>query len=82
MLFKNLVFLVTLCFVTTAFAQQSAKPVSIIFDSDIGPDYDDVGAIAMLHAFADKGEAKILATMASTKIRGRSRCFKCVQYLF
>jgi inosine-uridine nucleoside N-ribohydrolase len=39
-------------------------PVSIIFDTDIGPDYDDVGALAMLHAFADKGEAKILATIS------------------
>lgn len=44
-----------------------AQPVSVIFDSDMGPDYDDVGAIALLHAFADKGEANILATIASTK---------------
>src|SRR5688572_14961375 len=44
-----------------------AKPVPIIFDTDIGPDYDDVGAITMLHAFADSGEAKILATIASNK---------------
>lgn len=44
---------------------QQKKPVSIIFDTDIGPDYDDVGAITLLHAFADSGEAKILATMAS-----------------
>jgi len=46
---------------------QKQKPVPIIFDSDIGPDYDDVGAITMLHAFADSGEAKILATVASDK---------------
>jgi pyrimidine-specific ribonucleoside hydrolase len=46
---------------------QKQKPVSIIFDSDMGPDYDDVGAITMLHAFADSGEAKILATVASDK---------------
>lgn len=45
----------------------SAQPVSVIFDSDMGPDYDDVGAITLLHAFADKGEANILATIASTK---------------
>ena len=32
----------------------------------MGPDYDDVGAIAMLHAFADAGQARILATIAST----------------
>jgi inosine-uridine nucleoside N-ribohydrolase len=70
MLFKNLIFLVILCFCTTVFAQRQVKPVPIIFDSDMGPDYDDVGAIAILHAFADKGEAKILATMASTKYEG------------
>lgn len=46
---------------------QKQKPVAIIFDSDIGPDYDDVGAITLLHAFADSGEAKILATIASDK---------------
>ncbi len=48
-------------------AQKKSNPVAVIFDSDIGPDYDDVGAITLLHAFADKGEAKILATVASNK---------------
>ena len=48
-------------------AQKKSDPVSVIFDSDIGPDYDDVGAITLLHAFADKGEAKILATVACNK---------------
>jgi len=46
------------------------KPVNVIFDSDMGPDYDDVGAIAILHALADKGEAHILATVASTRYNG------------
>lgn len=48
---------------------QSAKkevPISVIFDTDMGPDYDDVGAITLLHAFADEGQAHILATIAST----------------
>lgn len=44
---------------TLSFAQ-----VPVIFDTDIGPDFDDVGAMALLHAFADKGEAKILATIS------------------
>jgi pyrimidine-specific ribonucleoside hydrolase len=57
-----------LCFIMiNGTAQKQSKLVAIIFDSDIGPDYDDVGAITLLHAFADKGEAKILATMASNK---------------
>jgi len=48
-------------------AQKKQPPVAVIFDTDMGPDYDDAGAIAILHAFADKGKAKILATMASTR---------------
>lgn len=43
------------------------RPVPVIFDTDMGPDYDDVGAIALLHALADSGQANILATIASTK---------------
>src|ERR1041384_8358436 len=55
---KRILFL--LVFVSTmSFAQ-----VPVIFDTDIGPDFDDVGAMALLHAFADKGEAKILATIS------------------
>jgi inosine-uridine nucleoside N-ribohydrolase len=43
------------------------NPVKIIFDTDLGPDYDDVGAMAFLHAMADSGKAEILATVASNK---------------
>jgi hypothetical protein len=32
----------------------------------MGPDYDDVGAITLLHAFADSGYVRILGTIAST----------------
>ncbi len=42
-------------------------PIPVIFDTDCGPDYDDVGALAILHAFADSGYINILATMASNK---------------
>ena len=38
-----------------------ASPVKVIFDTDMYNDYDDVGAIAMLHALADAGECEILA---------------------
>ncbi|MDO1446906.1 nucleoside hydrolase [Rhodocytophaga aerolata] len=53
-----------------SYAQKKSAPVNIIFDTDIGPDYDDVGAIAMLHALADSGQATILATIASSKYAG------------
>jgi pyrimidine-specific ribonucleoside hydrolase len=62
----------------SALYSQHSKAVSVIFDSDMGPDYDDVGAITMLHAFADSGKIKILATMASTKYD----CVACVLNVF
>ena len=58
-----------LFFSFTMYAQTN-KAVPVIFDTDMGPDYDDVGAITLLHAFADQGKAKILATIASTKYEG------------
>jgi inosine-uridine nucleoside N-ribohydrolase len=46
---------------------KTSNHVKIIFDTDLGPDYDDVGAIAILHAMADSGKTEILATVASNK---------------
>jgi inosine-uridine nucleoside N-ribohydrolase len=48
-----------------SFGQKPSEPVKIIFDTDMGPDFDDVGAITILHALAAKGECQILATVAS-----------------
>jgi len=63
-------------------AQTKAKPIPIIFDSDMGPDYDDVGAITLLHAFADSGYVKILATVASTKYEGVAAVFNVLNTYF
>lgn len=41
-----------------------ARAVPVIFDTDLGYDVDDAGALAVLHALADRGEAEILATMS------------------
>ena len=62
--------LLLLILVEAAPAQQIRPPVQVIFDTDMGPDYDDVGAIALLHALADSGKAVILATIASSKYEG------------
>lgn len=68
---RHRLLLILLLIATVTYSQQKpAKPVNIIFDSDMGPDYDDAGAITILHALADKGEAHILATVASTKYEG------------
>jgi inosine-uridine nucleoside N-ribohydrolase len=62
--------LLTLCFVgfTEIYAQTTGRMANtLILDTDIGPDYDDVGAMAVMHALADKGEVKPLAVIASNK---------------
>lgn len=45
------------------------EAVPIIFDTDIGTDVDDAGALAILHVLADNGEARILATMSANQNR-------------
>ena len=44
-----------------------ATPVKIVFDTDMVEDYDDVGALAALHALADEGRCEILATVTCTR---------------
>ena len=39
----------------------AAPPVPVIFDTDIGNDVDDCLALAILHAFESRGDARILA---------------------
>ena len=61
---------------------QKTKPIAVVFDSDMGPDYDDVGAITLLHAFADSGYINILATVASTKYEGVAAVFNVLNTYF
>lgn len=80
---KRIFFLLLISFVCIQLHAQK-KPVAqpVIFDSDMGPDYDDVGAIAMLHAFADSGYISILATIASTKYEGVAAVFDVLNTYF
>src|SRR5580692_1916706 len=68
--FRRMLLPVLLLLAAVCYGQRDGGPVRVIFDTDMGPDYDDVGAIALLHAFADSGKATILATMASNKYEG------------
>jgi inosine-uridine nucleoside N-ribohydrolase len=65
----NLNFIIAICLLLVinyqGFGKRPSDPVKIIFDTDMGPDFDDVGAITILHSLAAKGECEILATMAS-----------------
>lgn len=58
------------------------KPVSLIFDTDMAPDYDDVGALAVLHALADSGEVNILATVSSNRTETAVPCIEVINTYF
>ena len=47
-----------------------AAQVPILLDTDIAPDCDDAGAVAILHALADRGEARVLGMATCTLNRG------------
>ena len=49
-------------------------PVTIIMDVDLAEDVDDAGALAVLHALADRGEAVILGVMVSSKNESVGPC--------
>src|SRR5262245_32156249 len=53
-------------------------PVRVIVDTDLASDVDDVGALALLHALADRGEAEILATMVSSRNRHSVACLSAL----
>jgi hypothetical protein len=44
----------------------SPEPVRVIFDTDMGSDCDDAGALALLHHYADLGRVEILACLYSS----------------
>lgn len=78
----SLIFLIILFGCANQKNVRISDPVKIIFDTDIGPDYDDVGAMAFLHAMADSGKAEILATVASNKHKLVAPSISVLNYYF
>jgi len=61
-------FFVLMLMFLTALPCSAGNKVPVIFDTDMGPDYDDVGALAVLHRLADLGETEILAAGSSNHL--------------
>lgn len=55
------VFAVLVCLAISVFASSSSGAERIILDTDLGADCDDAGALAVMHALADKGEVEVVA---------------------
>jgi inosine-uridine nucleoside N-ribohydrolase len=60
----------------------AAPPVNIIFDTDMGADCDDVGALFMLHGAVERGEVKLLATMGCTSSEFNGPCIDAINTWF
>ncbi len=60
---KKIIFLLIVAMMASC--KQSKDPVRIIFDTDMLTDPEDVNALYLLHAFADAGEAEIIACVVN-----------------
>ena len=60
----------------------NAQKTRVIFDTDMGPDYDDVGALAILHVMADNKEVNILGTFSSNRHEKALPCISVINTWF
>jgi len=60
----------------------TVAPVNIIFDTDMGADCDDVGALFMLHGAIERGEITLLATIGCTSSEFIAPCIDAVNTWF
>ncbi len=78
-----LVAIVSLGFTTwVGRAAAAPPPVPIIFDTDMGGDCDDVGALFVLHGAVERGEAKLLATMGCISSVAIAPCLDAINTWF
>ncbi|PQO40008.1 nucleoside hydrolase [Blastopirellula marina] len=63
------------------FAEEPAA-VRIVFDTDMDSDCDDAGALAILHALADKGDLEILGTLVSSSHSWSGPCVDAINTYF
>ncbi|MDR2534274.1 MAG: nucleoside hydrolase [Tannerellaceae bacterium] len=78
---KKYIMLLMLGLIAISCATRPA-PVNIILDTDLGPDFDDVGAMALMHALADSGEVNILAVASSNANELVIPCISVINHYF
>jgi hypothetical protein len=69
-------------FAGTGAGRAAEPPVNIIFDTDMGGDCDDVGALFILHGAVERGEAKLLATMGCISADTIAPCLDAINTWF
>ena len=80
---KYLILLFSFLLLACGKAKNSDIPiVNLILDTDMGPDYDDVGAMTLMYALADSGQVNILATLSSNKDEQAIPCIEVINEYF
>lgn len=76
-------FILLLCVLNAVSLHAAPRaPVAVILDTDIMGDVDDVGAVALLHALATRGEAQILAMGVCVKNPWSPLCLDALNTYF
>lgn len=57
---------------------QPGRPRPILLDTDLGPDADDAGAVAMLHALADQGQVELPGMLCNTTCEWVAPCLAAI----
>ncbi|MCC3372410.1 nucleoside hydrolase [Cohnella sp. REN36] len=63
---------------TESFYEPGDGPVPVILDTDIGPDCDDAGAVAVLHALQSEGRLRALGMMNCTSSPWGAGCLDAI----
>ncbi|WP_214627923.1 nucleoside hydrolase [Paenibacillus agaridevorans] len=65
-----------------AFYMLAEGPVPIILDTDIGPDCDDAGAVAVLHALQSEGQLRTVGMMHNTSSPWGAGCLDAINVYY
>ncbi len=60
----------------------AAKPIKIIFDTDMGNDVDDIVALDMLYKYQDEGKVEILGILSSKRELGSVKFIDAMNTLY
>ncbi|KAA0991962.1 nucleoside hydrolase [Dyadobacter aurulentus] len=75
-------FLLTSGISTHSLAWQDESPVAVILDTDMDSDVDDVGALAMLHAYERQKKATILGIIVTSDDKYSASCTDAINVWF
>ena len=75
-------FLLSILAICALSATYAAKPIKIIFDTDMGNDVDDVVALDMLYKYQDEGKIDLLGIISSKRELGSVKFIDAMNTLY